>query len=796
MLLLSAVSVALQPARPAAAQPVPLVEEDFTGATAIPQFIGVGSACLTGAPAAPPAGPGDHPLGGCPADAAGPVPPTGAAPYGYLQLTSADLDQTAAALYNEPIPAEEGLDVTFEQWQYGNTTAVPADGISFFLIDGAATLDRPGAFGGSLGYAQKLPDDDPANPFEPGVNQGYLGIGLDVLGNYFGDWEQRGRTCAERSPAGTGFRVPAPGPNMVTVRGPGNGTAGYCFVTATTSNFTTTGPWPSTLPGNLQGPTRTVPSDPRAAQAVLEESKRTVNVRITPAPNPEVTISIDFNDGNGMQEVLSLPAPQPVPETYKFGFGASTGLFTDVHLIRNVVVRPVAERPELSLRKRVAEDADLPDPVPVGTEVPYEYVVTNTGNMNITDLMVDDDVVDEVVCPQTTLNVGERVICRGSYTVTEEDAERGSVTNTATAMGRADGEEVSSPPSEVTIGVTDERGMLELDKRVDDSRTYRPGDRVTYTYVVRNTFDEIVTDLRIDDNRVSDIVCETTTLEPGETTSCTGTYTVTEEDAAHGSVTNTATAVGLIDDTEVSSPPSEATIDVMGERGTLLLDKSVDDTRAYRPGERVTYRYEVRNNSDETLRDLRIEDNRVTNIVCRTTTLEPGETTTCTGVFVVPSRPGGKKDCRKGCRFTVTNTAVARAGGLTSGPARATIRVVQKSKNPHHPCRPGKKDRHCRPGKKPHHHHGHGRHHGPDHGYDHRYDHGYDHQCPPGKKPYDGRTAASGCVSEAADKNERDMGRSMDESYEPQPEDMMDDPYMERSYREMGDMPMPWETSE
>jgi hypothetical protein len=121
------------------------------------------------------------------------VPPGSGSPFGYLQLTEASNDQVGAALFDSRIPSSNGLQVTFEQWQYGNNPAFPpADGISFFLTDGVEDLDRPGAFGGSLGYAQKLPDDNPANPFLPGVDHGYLGIGLDVLGNYFGDWEQRG----------------------------------------------------------------------------------------------------------------------------------------------------------------------------------------------------------------------------------------------------------------------------------------------------------------------------------------------------------------------------------------------------------------------------------------------------------------------------------------------------------------------------------------------------------------------------------------------------------------------------
>ncbi|GLY63932.1 Ig-like domain repeat protein [Amycolatopsis taiwanensis] len=319
----------------------PLVQETFTNATA-PEFTAVGSACLTGAPPVAAIPPLNHPPGGCPAVGVGPVPPNDAAPFGFLRLTDASRDQAGAVLYNHAIPASFGLNVTFDQWQYGTTTPEfsPADGISFFLVNGNVDLNHPGAFGGSLGYAQKLPDDNPENPFLPGVPEGYLGVGLDVLGNFFGDWEHRGFGCPEglRSPAGTIFRVPAPGPNMVTVRGPGNGTEGYCFWTATTSNFGPNGPWPSTLPGSLHGPTTVVPPEPEAAQQALEPSRRRVNVVLTPAPAPQLIVTIDFNDGTGPHRVLDVPAPPDVPNTYKFGFAASTGLFTDVHLLRNVSI--------------------------------------------------------------------------------------------------------------------------------------------------------------------------------------------------------------------------------------------------------------------------------------------------------------------------------------------------------------------------------------------------------------------------------------------------------------------------
>ncbi|WP_328912374.1 MULTISPECIES: DUF7507 domain-containing protein [unclassified Streptomyces] len=652
------------PGQMAAAQPVgvPLVNETFTGASAMAGFEAFGPACLTGAPEAPAPGPGTHPLTGCPAGGTGPVPPNNAAPNGYLRLTDASNDQSAAVLYNHALPANQGLVTSFDQWQYGGTTNPPADGISFFLIDGAASLTAPGAFGGSLGYAQKLPNDDPNETFLPGVNHGYVGVGLDVLGNYFGDWEHRGNGCATRSPAGTQFRIPAPGANMVTVRGPGNGTEGYCFLDATTSNFSTTPPWPSTLPGQLQGPTTTLPPDstPEEAEALLEPSRRTVTIEISPSPNPVLTVAIDFHDGNGSQQVLSTPAPQPVPSTYKFGFAASTGLFTDVHLIRNVTVHPAAALPQLNLVKQVSQDPPLETPLTPGTQVPYQYVVTNTGMVPVTGVAVTDDKVTGITCPQTTLAVGETITCTGSYTVTAADGVAGSLTNTATAHGQAGTTPVTSPPDDVTLPVQAGPG-IRIEKSADETRAYEVGETVPYTYTVTNTGPQQLTDVTVTDNRVTGVTCQATTLapagQPGDSTTCTGSYTVTAADATAGSITNTATAQGQAGTTPVTSPPDEATVAVASVPG-LQLQKSADTTRTYQAGDIVTYTYTVTNTGDTTLTGVGVTDDLVPNVTCQATTLAPGATTNCTGTYTVT-----QADAERG---TVVNIAAAQGQSGTT----------------------------------------------------------------------------------------------------------------------------------
>ncbi|MFF8772615.1 LPXTG cell wall anchor domain-containing protein [Kitasatospora sp. NPDC015120] len=659
----------------------PLLDESFRQATA-PEFSAVGPACLTGAPpTASPPGSGNHPVLGCP-PAIGPVPPDNAAPEGFLRLTDAGHFQSAAVLYNHALPAGQGLDVTFDQYQYGSTTpANPADGISFFLVDGAASLTRPGSYGGSLGYAQIRQADNPGSPLLPGVDHGYLGLGLDVYGNFFGDGEERGNGCPQRAPARIAF--PPPGPNMVTLRGPGNDVVGYCFLTATTSNLTTTGPWPSTLPGKLQGPTTVLPPGVTPAQAadILEESRRQVNVRITAGANPTITVAIDFNDGTGPHQVLSTPAPQPLPATYKFGFASSTGASTDVHLIRNVVVTTDAPLPQLNLVKQVR--LPLPGDLAPGSQVPYDFVVTNSGNTEISNLVVNDPKVGPVSCPVTTLAPGRTITCTATYTVTAADAANGSIDNTAVATGTSNGDPVTSPPSSESVPL-EKPPALQIEKNVVTPGPYTVGQTVTYSYTVRNTGGVQLTNIQVHDDHVTGITCQSTTLAPadstGDTTTCTGTYTITPTDGTTGSVTNTATATGTTDGQTITSPETDLTIPV----GTphLTLTKQVVSSGPYHVGSTAAYSYTVTNTGSTVLHNVTVQDTRVAPVPCDATTLAPGATTTCHGTYTVTQ--ADIDDCTRAdsnaTQCVIVNTA--RAGALdpqghpiASDPADASITV-------------------------------------------------------------------------------------------------------------------------
>ncbi|MFE6104205.1 hypothetical protein ACFVQ4_30190 [Streptomyces laurentii] len=656
-----------------------LVEETFAQATA-PEFTGVGPACLTGAPTAASPPSGSHPLGGCAAAAIGPVPPNNGAPDGFLRLTDSSHFQSAAVLYNHAIPAGAGLDVSFDQYQYGSTTpARPADGISFFLVDGAAGLTHPGAFGGSLGYAQLR--EGPTIPMQPGVDHGYLGVGLDVYGNFFGDGEERGNGCAQRSPSFESW--PPPAPNVITLRGPGDGEIGYCFLTATTTNFGPTGPYPSTLPGELQGPTTVIPpgTTPAEAAALLEADRRRVNVHITAGATPQLTVSVDFNDGTGAHEVLNTPAPTPLPSTYKFGFASSTGANTDVHLIRNVVVTSAEALPELNLVKQAR--MPLPGDLAPGSQVPYDFVVTNSGTTPITGLVVNDPKIGPVSCPTTTLAIGQTVTCTATYTVTAADAAAGAVDNTAIATGTSDGTPVESPPSSEHVPLQ-RPPAIEVDKAVETPGPYVVGQTVTYRYTVRNTGGAQLQNVTLQDDHVTGITCQSTTLapaeQPGDTTTCTGTYVITAADGTAGSVTNVVTAMGFTDEgVPVTSPETQVTVPIGTPHVTLA--KRVTSTGPYQVGSEVAYAYTVTNTGTLPLDDVKVLDDHATDVTCAATTLAAGASTECTATYTITQ--ADLDACREaGATTECVITNVAQAGGtdptgreIVSDPAEADVTI-------------------------------------------------------------------------------------------------------------------------
>jgi uncharacterized repeat protein (TIGR01451 family) len=70
-----------------------------------------------------------------------------------------------------------------------------------------------------------------------------------------------------------------------------------------------------------------------------------------------------------------------------------------------------------------------------GQVITYTYVLTNTGNVAISNVALTDTRVTPVNCPATSLAPGAKMTCTGVYTITVADVTAATVTNIATATG-------------------------------------------------------------------------------------------------------------------------------------------------------------------------------------------------------------------------------------------------------------------------------------------------------------------------------------------------------------------------
>lgn len=228
---------------------------------------------------------------------------------GWLRLTQNLTNQSTYALFDNAIfSVNAQIQIEMEYAFYNGTGA---DGIAFFLIDGSVDAGSfsAGAFGGSMGYAQKTGI--------PGMTGGYLGFAFDNFGNYSNPTEGR--------VGGTGFV-----PNAIAVRA--SAADDYAFVAGS-------GPLQN-LPGGgqMDFPDSTARPDQGGADYRA--------FRLTLDANNLLTVEMKFGaDADYLTAFTADLSAYDRPETFKLGFTGATGSATEIHEIRNLRVEMTPWQP-------------------------------------------------------------------------------------------------------------------------------------------------------------------------------------------------------------------------------------------------------------------------------------------------------------------------------------------------------------------------------------------------------------------------------------------------------------------
>jgi hypothetical protein len=290
--------------------------------------------------------------------------------------------------------------------------------------------------------------------------------------------------------------------------------------------------------------------------------------------------------------------------------------------------------PAIDLEKQTnGQNADAPTgpTVPVGMTVAWDYIVTNRGNVPLSNLSVVDDQGVTVSCPRDSLDVDEAVTCTATgVAVTGQYGNLGTATGTP-PDGLAD---VSDSDPSHYLGVNP---GVDLGKRTggqDADTAPGPyllvGEPVTWTYIVSNTGDVQLVNVAVVDDQGVGVSCPKSLLFVNGSMTCTATGTVTA-----GQHTNQATVTANPLGSEFVVTASDRS-HYFGADLAISLQKhteGVDADQAPGPlilaGAPVNWTYRVTNSSNVTLTQIVVSDDPPVLVTCPQTTLGAGEGITC-----------------------------------------------------------------------------------------------------------------------------------------------------------------------
>jgi len=303
----------------------------------------------------------------------------------------------------------------------------------------------------------------------------------------------------------------------------------------------------------------------------------------------------------------------------------------------------------------------------VGDRLTYSYLVTNTGNVEVSAVSVTDDKIAVVTCPPSVLAPTQSLVCTAEYTVNQIDIDAGFVTNSASAFATPRGGILTPATDSLTI-TGDQAFGLSLEKTANVTAFGQVGDIIDYSYVVTNSGNTTITDaISISDDKILSVNCPALPggeLAPSQSLTCTASYAVTQVDIDNGFVTNLAIA----SDGNVTSPQVSESVSAT-QNSALTLVKAGSPDNFSTLGQTLTYSYVVTNTGNVSITDpIRISDDRISAVSCPalpTGGLAPETSLTCSGTDSVT-----QLDLDAG---RVTNIATATDGTTTTSPVSETL---------------------------------------------------------------------------------------------------------------------------
>ncbi|MGZ3757715.1 MAG: CshA/CshB family fibrillar adhesin-related protein [Mucilaginibacter sp.] len=295
-------------------------------------------------------------------------------------------------------------------------------------------------------------------------------------------------------------------------------------------------------PAGVNDTATTLVNNPVTINVKANDGPSAVGATVTPTFGAHGTTSVD-----GSGNVIYTPvANYTGTDTFTYTLTAPNG-FVSAPITVTVTVNP--QIATLSLTKAATNTV-----ANAGDVIIYDLVLTNTGNVALTNVTVTDAGADAgSLTPSTftTFSVGAIVHIAAKHTVTAADVTAGRYSNQASVTAFDPGgnpvnlpgsDDPNTPtPNDPTVSVISPPGAVSLTKTGVFS-----GNTVTFSFAIKNTGPVTLTNITLTDAKLNLTNAAVTNvpaggLTAGSTITTTIPYTLTQADKDAGTVSNNAT---------------------------------------------------------------------------------------------------------------------------------------------------------------------------------------------------------------------------------------------------------------
>lgn len=292
---------------------------------------------------------------------------------------------------------------------------------------------------------------------------------------------------------------------------------------------------------------------------------------------------------------------------------------------RSTVSTSIENLPQLTVAKTAGRTHIPADEERVGEVIPYSLTVSNTGNVTVSGIELEDELaakslkVDWGGNANHTLAPGQSVPASASYAISDTDVDSGIVENTAQAGGKAPNDSsVRSNVAKAATTIEKAEPALALVKTGTEQVTgddVEPGHEVEFDFELENIGNTTLKGISVKDalRGIGDIELERDELAAGEKTSGKATYRLTQDDIDADFVKNSATARAKTPtDVDVESNESSHTVTIVGSPSLSIVKnvdrESVSGTKLELRKTELTYSFTVTNTGTTTVSDISIDD--------------------------------------------------------------------------------------------------------------------------------------------------------------------------------------------